>query len=212
VPYMLTTDSPLYTNSQVFVQPVINLPPDNDTPTPTPVVTPTPACVGDCNGDGSVTVDEVLRGVDMVEKGGTAACPPLDANHDGTVDMSEILTALDSALLGCPGPAPATLAEIQQTIFTPSCAIPACHVAPVPSEGLDLSTQSTSFNQLVGVDATEANLPRVDPGHPENSFLVVKVQGMPPVGQGSQMPLTGLPLTADQVQLIRNWILQGAKP
>ena len=55
-------------------------------------------------------------------------------------------------------------------------------------------------------------MPRVDPGHPENNFLLVKVQGTPPVGQGMQMPLTGAPLSAEQIQLIRNWILQGANP
>jgi hypothetical protein len=104
-----------------------------------------------------------------------------------------------------------TLAEIQQSIFTPTCALPTCHDAATHFEDLNL-TDGVSASQLVGVPAVEATMPRVDPGHPENSFLLVKVQGKPPTGQGEQMPLTGGPLTADQIELVRNWILQGAKP
>jgi hypothetical protein len=46
---------------------------------------------------------------------------------------------------------------------------------------------------------------RVDPGHPENSFLLVKLEGPPP-DQGSRMPLTGAPLTDAEIQRIRDWI------
>ena len=50
---------------------------------------------------------------------------------------------------------------------------------------------------------------RVDPGHPDNSFLLTKLTG-PPLGQGSRMPLTGDLLSDAEVALIRAWILAGA--
>ena len=51
---------------------------------------------------------------------------------------------------------------------------------------------------------------RVDAGHPENSFLLVKLEG-PPLGQGSLMPLGKPMLTPDQIDLVRAWIEQGAQ-
>jgi hypothetical protein len=59
-------------------------------------------CVGDCNGDGSVTIDEVLRGVNIV-LGSTALaeCADLDRNGDSTVTIDEVLAAVVGALDGC---------------------------------------------------------------------------------------------------------------
>jgi len=57
--------------------------------------------------------------------------------------------------------------------------------------------------------ARAAGFLRVDPGKPENSFLIVKLDGPPP-GEGSRMPLTGALLTDAEVQLISDWIAQGA--
>lgn len=80
------------------------------TPTATPAPTPTPTlvlCVGDCNGDGTVTVDEILLAVNMALTGASPAiaCPSLDANNDGAVTIDEILAAVSNALAGCAGPA-----------------------------------------------------------------------------------------------------------
>lgn len=79
------------------------------TPTPTPPVpTPTttaeiPTCVGDCNGDGSVTVDEIITGVNIaLGIAPPSACPVFDTNGDRTVTVEEILQAVNNALSGCP--------------------------------------------------------------------------------------------------------------
>ncbi|MFI5366028.1 MAG: protease pro-enzyme activation domain-containing protein [Candidatus Binatia bacterium] len=59
-------------------------------------------CAGDCNGDGQVTVNEILTGVNIAL--GTAplsVCMPLDTNGDGVVTVDEILTAIAHALSGC---------------------------------------------------------------------------------------------------------------
>jgi hypothetical protein len=75
------------------------------TPTPsvtdTPTVTP-PVCVGDCNKDGAVTVDELLTMVNVALGNTTVtSCPPGDANHDGEITVDEILQAVNHALNGC---------------------------------------------------------------------------------------------------------------
>ena len=81
---------------------------DAPTPTPTPSLasTPTPtataSCVGDCDGDGQVTVDEILTLIDVAL--GSAAitqCEPGDSNNDGRITIDEILMAVDNGLNGC---------------------------------------------------------------------------------------------------------------
>ena len=81
------------------------LPTATDTATqlvpPTP--TPRPGCIGDCNGNGEVTVDELIKGVNAAL--GTlpvSVCLLLDANGDGTVTVDEIVKAVNATLNGCP--------------------------------------------------------------------------------------------------------------
>lgn len=62
------------------------------------------ACPGDCNGDGSVSVDELVRAVGIalgnVDPG---SCQGLDTSGDGRVDVSELVAAVGRALNGCSG-------------------------------------------------------------------------------------------------------------
>ncbi|HYD50886.1 MAG TPA: hypothetical protein VEB21_21195 [Terriglobales bacterium] len=63
----------------------------------------TAACVGDCNGDGEVTVDEIINGVTFaLGEGSIATCPALDSDGSGSVTVDEIVTAVNNALDGCP--------------------------------------------------------------------------------------------------------------
>jgi hypothetical protein len=61
------------------------------------------ACVGDCNADGMVTVDELLQGVNSA-LGNTpvTACTAVDVNDDGEVTINELLAAVNATLNGCP--------------------------------------------------------------------------------------------------------------
>jgi hypothetical protein len=75
------------------------------TPSPPPAtVTPGgPACVGDCNNDGRVTIDELIAGVDLALRGvAPDACPALDRG-DGKITIGELIAAVGNALNGCPG-------------------------------------------------------------------------------------------------------------
>jgi hypothetical protein len=76
------------------------------TVTPTlPPATPTPppnGCSGDCNDDGEVTVDELIKGVNIaLGTLGIEACPSFDVNGDGEVTVNEIVRAVNAALSGC---------------------------------------------------------------------------------------------------------------
>ena len=216
ISYQLKSGSPEYTDSAVYELVVTNVQPtpDSSTPTPTPTPQATP-CDGDCNGDGSVTVNELVVCVTMA-LGTSDACHACDGNGDGTVTINEIIAAVNAALNGCAALPTVTLAQIQQTIFTPLCATLGCHSGPSPTGSLSLE-DGQSHGQLVNVPpivtlAAQAGQLRVDPGHPENSFLLVKVSGTPPLGEGSPMPLTGNALTPAQIEMIRDWILEGANP
>jgi hypothetical protein len=60
------------------------------------------ACSGDCNGDGTVTVDEIVRGVNIALGSlPVGDCPSFDTDGSGTVTVDELIRALNNALGGC---------------------------------------------------------------------------------------------------------------
>jgi hypothetical protein len=80
------------------------------TVTPAPTATPTPtspaqACVGDCDGSGEVTVDELLILVNIA-LGNTPlqACAEADTDGSDAIEVNEILVAVNHALAGCRSP------------------------------------------------------------------------------------------------------------
>jgi hypothetical protein len=105
----------------------------------------------------------------------------------------------------------ATLARLQTTIFTPTCAVGGCHDslgAPF-SAGLEL-TPGRAHQNLVGQPSTQiATLSRVAPGSPAESYLIRKLTGTQPM-IGERMPLNASPLTESQILLISDWIRRGA--
>jgi YVTN family beta-propeller protein len=59
-------------------------------------------CVGDCNSDRSVTVDELLTMVNIgLEIAPSSDCTAGDFNGDGQITVDEILTAVNNLLDGC---------------------------------------------------------------------------------------------------------------
>ena len=108
------------------------------------------------------------------------------------------------------GGAAFTFSQIQREIFTPTCAKSGCHAADTGQEGLVLEA-GRSYGLLVGHAATEhGSLARVEPGHPERSYLILKLQGDPSI-TGDRMPQDGPPyLTPDQIEGIAGWIRAGA--
>jgi hypothetical protein len=73
------------------------------TPTASASVTPTQAiCPGDCNGDGFVTVNELVTAVDIgLEHQPMDVCSALDTDSNGEASINELIGAVESALEGC---------------------------------------------------------------------------------------------------------------
>jgi len=68
---------------------------------PTPTVTPG-SCVGDCDGSGEVTVDEVIKGVNIaLGNASIDTCKQFDADGSGTVTINELIIAVNDVLSGC---------------------------------------------------------------------------------------------------------------
>ena len=129
----------------------------------------------------------------------TARC----ANHDATLGVSRVTLP--------PTGSPVTLKDDVQPIFTAQCATAFCHGTPL---GAPMSLEDgKSSGALVGVASTESPLLRVKAGDGNMSYLINKLEGTQNSvgGGGGQMPLGTQPLPQPEIQLIRDWIDQGAK-
>ncbi len=97
-----------------------------------------------------------------------------------------------------------------QPIFNANCTGGACHSGKMPAQGLDLSSVSVAFANLVNVASSQCpSTQRVLPMQPDSSYLVWKLQGSGPCYSGSRMP-KGTPLSSADIATIRNWIVAGA--
>ena len=60
------------------------------------------SCSGDCNGDGAVTVNELITMVNIaLGSAASSACSAGDANGDGEITVNEIVAGVNHALSGC---------------------------------------------------------------------------------------------------------------
>jgi cytochrome c5 len=105
-----------------------------------------------------------------------------------------------------------TLNSIQDNVFTPVCS--ACHsgpTGPALPAGMDLRSAGASYENLVGVPSLEQNsLLRVNPGDPDMSYIVQKLEGTATVG--ARMPFGGPFLEQTTIAAVRQWIADGASP
>lgn len=103
-----------------------------------------------------------------------------------------------------------TLTQIQNEVFTPICS--ACHTGPTSNalpSGMNLSSAADSFAALVGVASIQVPaLNRVEPGNPDDSYLIRKLEGTQSVGD--RMPQGGPFLDQETIDTIRQWITDGA--
>jgi hypothetical protein len=60
------------------------------------------SCLGDCDGQSGVTVDEIVKGVDIALGAAPLdTCAQFDADRSGTVVITELVKAVNNALHGC---------------------------------------------------------------------------------------------------------------
>lgn len=109
-----------------------------------------------------------------------------------------------------PPPPPAAFgpnfSEIQAAVFTPSCATASCHSGANPPGNLNLE-EANSYAMLVGIASDQdPNVQRVNPGNPDISYLVQKLEG---TAGGQQMPPNNA-LPQPDIDVIRQWITDGA--
>lgn len=80
--------------------------------------------------------------------------------------------------------------------------------------GLSMGTPEDAYMELVGVPANGAPLSRVEPGSSADSYLWHKLSGtqVDVGGGGQQMPLGAPPLDPATIDLIAQWIDEGANP
>ncbi len=107
-----------------------------------------------------------------------------------------------------------TLLSIQDNVFTPVCS--GCHSGPASSDvndlpaGMDLSSLSLSFMSLVDVPSLQDGaFDRVEPGDPDASYLIQKLEGT--ASTGGRMPFGGPFLPQSDIDVIRQWIDDGAQ-
>ena len=102
-----------------------------------------------------------------------------------------------------------TLSRDVQPIFTARCATSSCHTAVTHQANLVLEAPYTYESIVNRPSLFRPELMRVHPGEPDSSMIALVIGPNPPI---TRMPLGRRPLTANQIQTIRNWIARGATP
>jgi len=86
--------------------------------------------VGDCDGNRNVTIDEIIRGVNIaLGNQALSMCPLFDGTGDGEVTIDELITAVNNALTGIPVPGTPTVPPTP----TPSPGVTPATPTPTPS-------------------------------------------------------------------------------
>jgi hypothetical protein len=117
---------------------------------------------------------------------------------------------------------PVSFAQDVQPILTANCV--GCHGAQPTAKPMSLQA-GAAYANIVNIQAAETDtstlLDRIEPGDPEASYLIHKIQGTHTAasvrGRGQRMPLAcpvvtppRACLTAEEIQLVRQWVLEGA--
>jgi hypothetical protein len=98
-----TYDAASNISQRVQVVAVTETPDATATPTPsTQTPTPSTSCLGDCNGDGQVSISELVTMVNIsLGEQPLANCPFGHGNDDGMITIDELMVAVNNALEGC---------------------------------------------------------------------------------------------------------------
>ncbi|HEU4583436.1 MAG TPA: hypothetical protein VFS67_34495 [Polyangiaceae bacterium] len=165
------------------------------------------------------------------EDPGAPATPPVPAMGDkGAIEARDAIPAATRTfgkdiqpIIGTEADLDAALSQTGG-VCTPSANKPCprciyCHYENGPNLP-DLTAVFDPVKGLVNAPARgRADMKRVDPGHPENSLLIQKIHyenfataGVARSDYGAQMPYSFDPLSRNQVDTVRQWILEGAKP
>lgn len=122
-----------------------------------------------------------------------------------------LVIAFGTALAGAAG---ARAADINFSrdiapVFKNNCAT--CHLTGQEAGNLALHP-GAAYASVVNAPSVESKLLRVKPGAPEQSYLMLKLEGkhLDAGGSGQRMPFGLPPLDEATLQRIRDWIVMGA--
>ena len=155
---------------------------------------------------GTVPATVLSTGEALVSTGASAGATSLTASN-GSIVGSRTLNIVATGV---------SYATSIRSLLNTTCAGAGCHSINNPMQGLRLNTDS-SYKYLFNRAATELPaMKRVNAFHPDSSYMIHKIQGTQSTvgGVGVRMP-EGCPgaracLPDATINLIRNWILQGA--
>lgn len=95
-----------------------------------------------------------------------------------------------------------------RALFDNNCV--SCHGGSSPAAGHNYSTNA-DLQKLVGMASAEKDsIMMIVPGHPEKSYLVMKIRGSSGI-MGSRMPLGGKQLSDKEIGIVETWI-KGMSP
>lgn len=183
-------------------------------------------CTGDCNDDGTVTIDDLITVVNVsLGSMPMSACAEADnAPTDGRVAIDEVIQSVRGSLFGCFCMGEqltfnSTFEAIQKQIFERrGCTAAVCHGSPPPQAqgGLDLRPD-VAYENIFEKPATEVDMNLITPGARDRSYLYLKLAAATDPGQlsgfqimGAPMPNGLQPLSADELEAMRLWIYSGA--
>lgn len=113
------------------------------------------ACTGDCDGDGSVAVNELVSAV-AIALGSLApeSCPAADSDLNGTVEINELVTAVGNGLNGCtiqPTPTPTATQSCESAGVI--CTVAGTGLSQFDGDGRDALDTSLYLPYDVEIDA-----------------------------------------------------------
>ena len=118
-----------------------------------------------------------------------------------------------AALLGCAATANAagdvSFSRDIAPVLQDRCAT--CHLTGQEAGNMALHSGG-AYASMVNVPSIESKLLRVKPGFPEQSYLMLKLEGkhLDAGGSGQRMPFAQPPLDDATIKKVRDWITAGA--
>jgi len=173
------------------------------------------AAVGGCDSEGPAGSDPQLvadAGSTLPHSSGAAADAAATTAIPSTPSAANPAAPGATDANGC-ATFDGAYGAIQKVIFEGrGCTAAACHGAAKVG-GLDLRAD-VAWENLVDAKSANSALARVQPGTATESFLYKKLQAATVPGSvsigGSPMPVGTAPLTTDELEAVRIWILKGA--
>jgi hypothetical protein len=109
-------------------------------------------CVGDCNGDGTVGINELILAVNIaLGSRDVADCANADGDSNGSVSINELVGAVNNALNGCTPAEPTPTNDVESTA-TPT-------TTPAVGPRIYTFTLATADDQMFGPTSHQNGIP-----------------------------------------------------